>query len=176
MKWMGLAAAFVLTGCLGAGEKTNIELIQDMMNSPTYKAQEGDPSSPSLTSARVPPEGSVPQGFEPYRHHMDPEGASGLKNPVPVSEASLALGKKNYEIFCLVCHGTQGKGDGLVAAKMPVKVPELLSDKVRGWSDGRIFHVITDGQGIMGSYASQIPESKDRWAIVNYIRQLQKAK
>jgi hypothetical protein len=53
-------------------------------------------------------------------------------------------------------------------------IPPLTSDKVKAFKDGRIFHIITDGQGLMGSYASQIRNESDRWAIVNYVRTLQR--
>jgi len=87
----------------------------------------------------------------------------------------IELGKAKYGIYCAVCHGDTMKGDGPVAAKMMVvKPPALVSDKVKGYKDGRIFHVITFGQGVMGSYATQIHDVKSRWAIVNYIRMMQK--
>ena len=55
-----------------------------------------------------------------------------------------------------------------------VKPPSLLTKKVRDYSDGRIFHIITDGQGLMGSYINQLLEEKDRCAVVKYVRSLQK--
>lgn len=155
-----------MAGC--TNKKPNVELIQDMMESPAVKAQE---------DMRVPPEGTVPIGFRPYRHHFDPATAEKvLVNPVAVNAATLERGKNRYEIYCLVCHGAGGAGDGTVAEKMPVRPPSLLSDKVRKFNDGRIFHIISDGQGVMGSYASQIPSEQDRWSVVNYVRSLQKAK
>jgi len=66
-----------------------------------------------------------------------------------------------------------GKGDGPVGTKMAKVPPPLISDKIKGWSDGGIYHVITMGQGTMGPYASHIPQQY-RWQVVNYIRQLQK--
>ncbi|MNT03638.1 hypothetical protein D3C72_1381850 [compost metagenome] len=71
------------------------------------------------------------------------------------------------------------KGEGGVAAqssvseKMALKPPSVLSDKVRAWPDGHLYHVISVGQGVMGPYASHIPQ-KYRWQVVNYIRFLEK--
>jgi hypothetical protein len=67
-----------------------------------------------------------------------------------------------------------GAGDGPVAEKMLLRPPSLLSDKVKAFSDGRIFHIVTDGQGVMGSYLTQIQDEKARWSLVNYVRTLQK--
>ena len=74
----------------------------------------------------------------------------------------------------MVCHGGSGRGDGPVAAKMSLKPPSLMSDKVRGFVDGRIYHIISDGQGVMSSYAYQLVDEHDRWCIVNYVRNMQK--
>ncbi len=59
-------------------------------------------------------------------------------------------------------------------AKDALKPPPLISDKIIGVADGAIFHIISDGQGVMSSYAFQLVDEKDRWAIVNYVRSLQK--
>jgi mono/diheme cytochrome c family protein len=90
------------------------------------------------------------------------------------SEKLMARGKESYRVYCSVCHGLTGQGDGSVAQYLSLKPPSLLSDKVRGFRDGRIYHIITDGQGLMNNYATQIHKIEDRWAIVNYVRSLQK--
>ena len=54
-----------------------------------------------------------------------------------------------------------------------VKPPSLLSEKIRNTKDGGIFHIITEGQGVMGTYINHMPMSKDRWAVVAYVRKLQ---
>ena len=66
-----------------------------------------------------------------------------------------------------------GRGDGLVSAKTILKPPSLVNAKIKGWQDGGIYHVITMGRGLMGSFAAQIPDEKDRWALVHFIRRLQ---
>jgi len=159
----------IIAGCSKYHSEPNVELIQDMMESPAVKAQKGGPQG-----MRMPPEGTVPQGFDPYPYHNDPFTAEKeLKNPVTVSEASLKRGQKLFETYCFVCHGLSGKGDGPVSSKMAVKPPPLISDKVKAFKDGRIFHIITDGQGVMNTYATQINDPDDRWSVVNYVRRLQ---
>ena len=174
-------AAVILSSALMACSKDhsvpNIELIQDMMESPAIKPQEYDESSPNHSGMRVPPEGTQPVGFTPYRYAKDFTASSQNKNPLTgdYSESTIAVGLKFYQTNCMVCHGAHGEGgeNSSVGAKMALKPPALTSQKIRGWSDGEIFHVITMGQGLMGPYASHIP-LQYRWQVVNYVRQLQK--
>jgi mono/diheme cytochrome c family protein len=168
--------AFSLTGCSWDKSQPNVELIQDMMESPAVKSQEYDAFfEDHAGGARVPPEHTVPVGFKAYRIGFNPEQAKADRNPLAgdTSDEVLLTGQKYFETNCLVCHGQEGHGDGPVGQKMPNKPPSLVSDKVKGWSDGQIYQVITMGQGTMGPYASHIPQNY-RWQVVNYIRHLQR--
>ena len=174
-------SALALSSC--TSERTelhkqpNIEVIQDMMDQPAMQPQDEDPSHPGVPASRLPPEGAIPVGYVPYKYKGKPqEAAANLKNPLAeqASPEILALGQRNYETYCLVCHGVRGLGDGPVSVKMSLKPPSLVSDKVRTMTDGGIFHIITDGQGVMASYAYQLVNEKERWAVVNYVRSLQK--
>jgi mono/diheme cytochrome c family protein len=172
-----LALATVLAACSLDKSKPNIELIQDMMESPSIKAQEYDPTAPHGISSRVPPQGTVPRGFVPYAPGNNFEASTGLKNPYAgeMTEEVLSVGVAHYNTQCMLCHGQKGEGSAksTMAEFMALKPPTLLSDKIRGWTDGQIYHVISMGQGVMGGYAHHIPQ-KDRWQVVNYIRLLQK--
>jgi len=172
-----MTVSVLLVGCNIDKSKPNIELIQDMMESPAIKAQEYDPTAPNGISARIPPAGTVPQGFEPYPFGNDFEASTNNKNPYggEFTEEVLSVGQKFYNTQCMVCHGGQLEGglQATVAQGMALKPPALNSDKIKGWTDGQIYHVITMGQGVMGAYGHHIP-AKYRWQVVNYIRHLQK--
>jgi hypothetical protein len=174
-----LTAGLVFTGCGPSGNEPNIELMQDMMVQPAIKAQRYDDSIPFFKdgiSEQVPPEHTVPVGFVAYKYGFDEDKAGReLKNPYAgkMSADVLTVGQKQYETHCMVCHGQQGHGDGPVSVMMPVKPPPLISDKVKAWPDGKIYHKITVGQGVMGPYASHVLQA-NRWQLVNYIRYLQK--
>jgi mono/diheme cytochrome c family protein len=173
---IAVGLSFSLTACGPSGNKPNVELIQDMMESPANKPQEYDDFFKDHTSARVPPEHTVPVGFKPYKYGTNFEAANKEnKNPLAGDESpeTMMIGQKHYETQCMACHGMTGKGDGPVGNKMSLKPPSLISDKIKGWSDGGIYHVIAMGQGTMGPYASAIPQAQ-RWQLVNYIRQMQK--
>ena len=175
--FMMLVVGGLLASCNGGPNKPNIELINDMMKGPDYKAQQYDEHQPHGRSNRVPPEGTVPQGFEPYAYPNDPVAAGkNLKNPLAGKNdpETLARGKKYYSIACQVCHGEKLDGKGTVTSKYPLPIPSLLSDTVRNHPDGRVFHIITKGQGLMGSYSRQITNLDDRLAVVNYIRSIQR--
>lgn len=171
-----LLLSLALAACQG-GDKPNIELIQDMMESPALKAQEADPGAPNNAAMRVPPENTVPVGFKPYPYGMDVDAAKQNKNPLAgdFSEPVLLAGMKSYETNCMICHAQHGEGGDKqsVSEFMALKAPTLLSDKVKNMTDGHLYHIVTMGQGVMGGYATQVPQSV-RWQLVNYIRHLQK--
>lgn len=172
----GTLASFVLTGCNFDKSQPNVELIQDMMESPALKPQEFDKGGPNDGAMRIPPEGTQPVGFEPYKYAKDVAGSVNNKNPLAgqYTEEVLKTGLKYYTVHCSICHGIQGEGGEKmpVAETMALKPPPMTSDKIKGWTDGQIYHVITMGQGVMGPYASHIPQQY-RWQVVNYIRHLQ---
>jgi mono/diheme cytochrome c family protein len=138
------------------------------------KAQKPSDLFPDGKGMRPPVEGTVARGFLPYAFKGKPEEAGKyLVNPLSPGENVLARGKARFLTFCSPCHGNFGRGDSRLAGQFP-NPPTLHSDKVRIWPDGNIYHVITEGQNVMPSYASQISRD-DRWAIVHYIRLLQRA-
>lgn len=154
-----------LAACGGAG-KTAFEFMPNMMDSPAVKAQE--------RPMRLPPEGTVPRGFAPYPFAKEDGAlAHDLENPLSRTREVFLQGKARFETFCTVCHGMTGKGDGLIVPKFP-RPPSLLSDKVREWPDGRLFHVISRGQNLMPAYATKL-SPEDRWAVALYVRALQRA-
>ena len=95
---------------------------------------------------------------------------ANIPNPTPPTPASLANGRKYFQINCAVCHGEKGLGDGL-ATKYGMIGINLMTDLTKNRADGYIFGMIRNGRGAMPSY-NRI-EEMDRWDIVNYIRGLQ---
>ncbi|MGQ0713367.1 MAG: c-type cytochrome [Gemmatimonadaceae bacterium] len=93
-----------------------------------------------------------------------------LSNPTPVSDSSIANGRRHFQIYCAVCHGTAGAGDGPVIA-FGLPVPSLITDIARNRSDGYLYGVIRNGRGLMPTYNRV--EDMDRWDVVNYLRGLQ---
>ncbi len=92
--------------------------------------------------------------------------------PVPVSKELIDRGEQRYRVFCIVCHGPVGSGDGMVVRRGYPKPSTYHDDRLRNAPVGHFYDVITNGWGKMNGYAAQIPPA-DRWAIVAYIRTLQ---
>lgn len=125
-------------------------------------------------SMQRPVDGTVARGFMPYEYAGMPDSVVKLlSNPVPMNEFYIARGKKQFNTYCSPCHGYFGAGDSRLNGQFP-SPPTLHSKKVTEWADGNIYNVMTNGQNVMPSYAKQVSR-EDRWAIVNYIRVLQRA-
>lgn len=176
-------AACVEVGLPASGNQTFAELnpVQDMHASPSFKDQEMqlryDVATGEWvkTGMRVPPSETIHVAYRPYRFKSDPEAAKQLLNPVAMTEDSLKYGKLLFETNCLVCHGATGQGDGYVVSPTKYPVPPVLtSARLRNWEDAEIYHVISNGQGRMWSYKNNL-YPLERWAIVNYVRVLQRA-
>ena len=163
-----------LLSCTAGKDRTSVELIQNMMKQPAVKAQrkEGE------IGVRTPPEGTraLNKKYYPYKNSLE-RAIKNLKNPYEGSYSSslILLGKKNYQKTCTYCHGVKADGNGSMKNTMIVVPPSLLSKKVRDMTDAQIYHIIHEGQGLMGSHRIQVRTIKERWAVINYIRSLQKA-
>jgi len=145
-----------------------------MSEQPKLKPQKPSPLFPDGFGMRQPVQGTVARGSLPYAFAGRPEEAGKyLVNTLLPTSSVLAVGKKKYLTFCSPCHGNFGEGNSRLRGQFP-NPPTLHSDKARTWPDGSIYHVISEGQNVMPAYASQIPVN-DRWAIVHYVRVLQRA-
>jgi len=123
---------------------------------------------------RTPVEGTVAKGFIPYPYKGQTNPVEVLSNPFLPTKENIALGKAKYFTYCTPCHGDFADGDSRLRGQFP-NPPTLHSKRARDFSDGMIYHIITNGQNVMPSYESQITRD-ERWAIVNYVRVLQRAK
>jgi mono/diheme cytochrome c family protein len=155
-----VAAASALTTVSGCYESD----IDPMMRQEKYKAYAETPFYPDGRAMRRPPANTVP------RERMI--GDPAVQSP-PLSEALLERGRDRYNIYCAVCHGYAGDGDSVVASKMSLRAPPTFhDDRLRAYTPGQIYNAITEGYGIMPTYAAEVP-TEDRWAIANYVKALQ---
>ena len=162
-RYFVLACVLLVSACR---EKPAWEYMPDMADQPSIKTQE---------KMLLPPEGTMARGeyLYPYKKEEGEKAGRELRNFLRPTLKILKQGQTDFNIYCAVCHGEKGDGNGSIVPKFP-KPPAVTSDKIRAWSDGQIFHTITLGQNLMPSYAIQVPE-EDRWAIIHYVRVLQKA-
>lgn len=186
--WMAIISLMVISvGCR-----------YDMQDQPRYKAFKKSDFFADKRASRDLPEGTIPRGqlrtdkalYTGKKENADPNApvqtttdAAGNtliasfpndieEFPVPVTKELLDRGEQRYKVFCIVCHGPVGNGDGMIVRRGFSKPPTYNDDRLIKAPIGHFYDVITNGQGKMNSYASQIPVA-DRWAIVAYIRALQ---
>ncbi len=141
---------------------------QDMANQVSVKPGEGvNQTNPAM---REFPKRSVPVPGTMTRV-ADLGAAENLKNPVAADEKSVEAGRKLFQIYCVVCHGPAGKGDGLVGAKLVLQPYDLTAEQTRDRTDGFIWGYMTLGGAVMPTYANDL-SPKERWHVVNYVRKV----
>lgn len=170
--------SIAVTSC-GKKDKNSpgVEFMPDMYRSPSLEsnmAYVSTVSGDTLQANMLPVTGSIARGYMPYAYPNTPDGyeAAGvnLRNPFQASETSLKEGEVLYGKYCVHCHGAGGEGDGLVGTKLPGPPPAYST--LKNLPDGKMFHTITYGKGLMGSHAAQV-STNERWKLVLYVRKLQ---
>jgi mono/diheme cytochrome c family protein len=151
----------------------------DMYNQPRYKTYAEDTFFRDGASARPLPPHTVARGHADvdteYFEGKTADGKLVEAFPEPVTRAVLARGRERFDIYCAVCHGRTGEGNGMIVQRGFPAPPSYHTDRLRTAPVGHFYDVITNGYGVMYSYAARV-EPPDRWAIVAYIRALQFAR
>ena len=127
---------------------------------------QAEPSWPGSSEALALPDGVVAQG--------DLAREAAAANPPPVTAQLFARGRERFAIYCSPCHGYDGYGDGIIVARGFPHPPSFHENRLRAAPAKLFFDTITNGYGVMYSYADRV-EPADRWAIVAYIRALQQS-
>ena len=164
MKRLSLIIALLLTPLLAQAWPWS----DDMANQVSTKPQESvDKNSPGMKPF---PKRSVPV---PAIASLvkDMAAAEKLANPVAADEQSIAHGGKLFQIYCVPCHGSAGKGDGLVGAKLLLKPYDLTAEQTKTRTDGFIWGYMTFGGAIMPTYTNDLSPT-ERWQVVNYMRKV----
>ncbi|MGD0089540.1 MAG: cytochrome c [Planctomycetota bacterium] len=198
LRW--LACTAVLLGLLGlvpfflialsrgrTGPATRIAIVQDMGHQPKFRAQAENPLFADGRAMRLPVDGTIARG----ELNEDTRLSRGTENgqyvtrfPLAVTKERLLRGQERFDIYCAPCHGLAGYGNGMVA----VRAAELAAqeqaqwvapvsyhdDKLRNTAHGSLFNTISNGVRTMPPYGSKL-SIEDRWAIVMYIRALQRS-
>lgn len=139
----------------------------DMMNQPSIKPQEGK-MAPF-------PKRSIPVMGLPTKVKSRDE-AKEMKNPIPVTTASIKKGRTLFRIYCAACHGLSGKADSPVSDK--IGAVDLTQDYIQEYPEGWIWGTITFGSYVMPAYGIPSVESggsndlsvEERWHVVNYVK------
>lgn len=178
---VALAAIVSISSCKEEGGLAP-EYMPDMYRSPSietyvdYGEVRGELTNEEMvnkSNALQPVKGTIARGYMPYSYENTAEGyelaGQNLKNPIPYSEDVVNDGKELFGMFCVHCHGDKGQGDGTLVQrdKFP-PIPTKFSPTLE-LPEGKMFHTITYGKGLMGAHASQLNQ-EERWKLVHYIR------
>lgn len=173
IRWLLIPCALVLLpGCAGCSNG----LLDPMKKQHKYAAYREGPFFEDGRAMRPLVEGTVPR----ERKRGAPAVITGRVDaeevrriPLPVSRAFVLRGRHAFENTCAACHGLLGDGDSVVARKMALRPPPSLIE-LRDRPAGHFYTVMTEGYGLMPSYAEVLPV-EERWAVVAYVRALQRS-
>lgn len=172
-----------VTGIAAESDVQNVVFLQEEDKPAEPAAEEPAEEKPAEEAAEQPMAEAPADGQAPAAAPAEENEPNWVKiAPIKVTQSTVERGQKRYNIYCSVCHGLAGDGDGLVSQRaiereQPTWVPptNLHTDYLLTQPDGKIFNTITHGIRKMKGYGDQIPP-EDRWAIVTYIRALQKTR
>lgn len=194
------ALLLALASCGSDNRTPGRTFVPDMAYSQAYETYTKNPSfgTDNLASvdsfeARKPVNGTISRGLLPtgqindekvlasylYKSHTDNSDSSyqastsSLKNPLTPEKDVMDKGKQLFTIHCMVCHGEKGLGDGSIVQTEAYPPVPSYADRLPTISEGQMFHSITYGKGLMGSY-SYVLSTEDRWKVILYIQQLVK--
>lgn len=170
--------AIVSLGSCQNDNKPNYQYMPNMYESVGYEAYGDYEVFEPVTggsSAMIPADGSIMRGWMPYEIENTAEGKAfakaNLKNTVPFTEETEAKGKELYEIYCGICHGKKGDGNGYLVEREKILGVPAYNDAGRAITEGSIYHVMYYGINSMGSYASQMTE-EELWMVDHYVLSL----
>lgn len=188
MKKLAIISVFALSGLLviscGDNSKPGRDYTPDMKHSRAYEtyADHGNLSSKGVIFNNRPVAGTVARGEElPYHLLNDSAGyvqSASVADPLPrLNETELGEAERLYLINCAICHGTALDGNGPLYkggnGPYAAKPANLADDpKITALSEGTLYHVMTYGKNLMGSYASQL-NRKQRWMVAQYVKSKQ---
>jgi mono/diheme cytochrome c family protein len=169
--------------------RSPLEVFPDMDHQPKYKPQAESKFFADARADRPTPVGAVAyartagvadaaflKADDQLYAGKDSNGAwvAGFPSAVTVDAKFLERGQDRFTIYCAPCHGAIGDGNGITKQYGMGATPSYHDERLRKVANGEIFNVITHGKGNMLSYADKL-SAEDRWAVVAYVRALQRA-
>ena len=189
-----IVAFAMMTSCTTDPNSPGVEYMPDMYRSPAieayvdygedpyYVTEEVAVAQRNTKSTRKPVIGTIAfKGDDkmfalPYPYLNTPEGyeLAGKENhsPLPTSAENIEAGALNFGLMCTHCHGETGKGDGAISKNGHILGIPDFATKLKDLPEGKMYHTLIYGKGLMGSHASQI-SPKGLWQIIQYVKVLQ---
>ena len=177
-----LAIAIVFGSVYSCKKKSrpNYQFMPNMYESAgyeTYQEVNGVPYGgfANKMEAQIPVEGTIARGYSLYDYDNTNEdydrAKAELVSPLDSMDVDYTRGKELYDIYCGICHGNKGKGQGNLVKREKILGVPSYDDAGRAITEGSIYHVIYYGRNAMGSYAAQLNE-EERWQVTEYVLKL----
>lgn len=165
----------LLAGC-GSRRTPPLQVFPDMKDQPKYLPQTASRFFGDGRELRRPVPGTVARGYlnDDDAFYTGKRDGAFVANPLPLNRETLLRGQERFNIYCAPCHDRTGSGRGIVALRSSWLPSDLTEQRIRQMADGQVFDTISRGQRTMPGYRFQIDE-RDRWAIVAYLRALQRS-
>ncbi len=170
-----IACMFIFMACQDKS-KPNYQYMPNMYEPVGYETYGNVGFLPNGSEAMVPPANTINRGWLPYGIENTLEGKELARlNTSPLDSTmvidNLSKGKEMYDVYCAICHGTKGNGQGWLVEREKILGVPSYADAVRNINVGSTFHVIQYGLNSMGSYASQM-NTTEMWQVSEYVMQL----
>jgi mono/diheme cytochrome c family protein len=164
----------VIMSCNSKGTP-NYDYMPNMYKSVPYDTYGEYEVFENGNSALIPPDGTIARGHSLFEYSNTNDGyelaKNGLTSPLDSDEVDMKRGKELYSIYCAVCHGNKGDGQGILMKREKILGIPSYSDVGRAITEGSTYHTIYYGKNSMGSYAGQLNE-EERWQVTHYVMKL----
>ncbi len=186
-----LIGMFILLSCQPGVNKTGYEYMPDMAHSIAYEANyssyyalnqfvsEKDYRKYAMPKKNVAHARSIGEDY--YYYPNSEEGRAKASEELimaktPITKKALENGKYLFNIYCAICHGEKGNGEGYLVredgGKFPAQPADFTLDKFINATNGQFYHAIKYGKNVMAGYGDKL-NPKERWDVIHYIRSLQ---
>jgi mono/diheme cytochrome c family protein len=169
---LAVLSSLLLVSCFDSSEP-NYQYFPNMYESVGYKTYAESDAFNNGIEAQLPAEGSVARGWAPYDYPDSNDGyeaaKENLKSSLATTPEHRAEGKELYGVYCAVCHGSKGDGQGILMKREKfLGIPSYADRQI---TDGSIYHVLMYGKNAMGSHAGQV-NATERWQIAQHVMYL----
>ncbi len=155
--------------------RPNYQFMPNMYEPVPYETYAESNAFKNGKEGQLPAEGTIPRGFTPFEIDESTDGynfaKTNLMSPLDSTQVDLAQGKELYDIYCGICHGNKGDGQGNLVKREKILGIPSYDDVGRAITAGSVYHTIYYGKNAMGSYANQLNE-QERWQVVAYVMDL----
>jgi len=155
--------------------RPNYQFMPNMYEPVGYETYGEYDVFPGQQSAMLPAEGTIARGYTLFDYGNSNEeflrAKAELMSPLDSTQVDLNRGKELYDIYCGICHGNKGAGQGNLVKREKILGIPSYADVGRAINEGSTYHTIYYGKNAMGSYANQLNE-EERWQVVAYVLKL----